>query len=107
MQYLYSTHETGPFKKLFQLFVYNLTCTLSVVKRQLFSLDNVTQCKHAKFGHIGVQAVDPNVENGQVGVTRVIDEMGNVAIISSIDGINIFIPTIEIQVKQVSSSLGI
>ena len=52
---------------------------LFVIKSDLFAPRNVSCRKEAEPGQVGVEAVDPDVEDGQVGFARVVDEVSHVA----------------------------
>ncbi len=41
------------------------------------------------MGQVGVEAVDPNVEDGQVRLARVVDEVSHVAEVGGVDGVRV------------------
>ena len=41
---------------------------LSVVESDLLPFDDVPDCEHTETGQVRIQTVDPNVEDGQVGI---------------------------------------
>ena len=42
---------------------------LPVVESDLLPFDDVPDCEHTETGQVRIQTVDPNVEDGQVGIT--------------------------------------
>ena len=86
----------------------SVTCSLPVVKGDLLSLDDVSDGKHAESREVGIEAVDPHVEDGQVGVAAVVDEVRHVAVERRVHRVLVVVHAqIVVQVKQVRPTFGI
>ncbi len=70
-----------------------------VVECNLLPLPYVPLREEADPGQVGVQAVDPNVENAEVWVTGVVNKMGHIPEIGCIHRIGTVLPQVEVQVK--------
>ena len=80
---------------------------LFVIECDFLPSGNVPRCKETKSGQIRVQAVDPDIVDGQVGFARMVDKVCHVAVQGGVDGVQVFVPEVEVQVEQVSFALGV
>ncbi len=80
---------------------------LLIVECQLLSLGDVPIGEEADARQVWVQAVDPHVEDCQIGVARVVDEVGDVAEVGGVDGVRVVLALVVVQVEQVGAALRI
>jgi hypothetical protein len=75
-----------------------LSSALAIIEGELLPFDNVPQSKEAESGQVGIETIDPDVEDGEVRVARVIDEMSHVAVVGGVHSVGIIL-AVEIQVE--------
>ena len=85
-----------------------LRALLLVIKRHRLALDDVPPGEETEPRQVGVQAIDPHVEDGEIGVARVVDEVGHVAVEGGVHGVGVALgASVEVEVEEVGAALGV
>ena len=80
---------------------------LRVVEGDLLPLFYVPPGEETDHGELRVQAVDPHVEDAEVGVTAMVYEVGGVAVEEGVDRVRVLVTGVEVEVKEVGAAFGV
>ena len=84
-----------------------ITGLLFVVECNLLAPGDVPGRVEAEPGQVGVQAVDPDVEDVEVRLAGVVDEVGHVAEQSRVHGVGVVVPEVEVEVEEIRLAFGV
>ena len=81
---------------------------LTIVEGDLLTLLDLPLCKKRQLRHVRIQVVNEHVEDVEVGVTTVVNKMGQVTIEGRVHGVHVVLPArVKVEVEQICPALGI